>query len=162
MISQIAAAEWMNALEESAREVALTALGFSECTTERDCGAPPPELFGAYLPLGTTFQPVQIGLLSGERGCQALAKALLGLTPLDDDLPLPDVGDAVSEVLNMLAGGLKRRLAGRLELKLGLPLFLHGTVQSNAHVTLMPAKLVFGSVDVFVVFASAKPMRLAL
>lgn len=86
---------------------------------------------GAYLSLVTPEEPIQVGLVIERPGCQVLAKALLGMEPGDEDLPESDVSDAMCEVINMVAGGLKRRVDGRMSIVLGLPLFVAGQPSPN-------------------------------
>src|SRR4030095_11441657 len=52
--------------------------------------------------------------------------------------PLRDaqVADAVGEIVNMLAGSMKRKLSGfGADLTLGLPIFIHGFLQPSARVS---------------------------
>ncbi|HEY8945162.1 MAG TPA: chemotaxis protein CheX, partial [Polyangiaceae bacterium] len=101
---------------------------------------------------GTPEIPMQMGLFADERGCQRLAKALLGMDENDEDLPAADLGDAVSEVLNMLAGSVKRRISDHADVKLGLPVFVRGAVFST-HYSMLTARLSLGPVHAVVVFA---------
>jgi hypothetical protein len=45
---------------------------------------------------------------------------------------------------------LKRRLEGRVDLKLGLPLFVNGVVQPNPHITILATELTLGTVEAVV------------
>jgi hypothetical protein len=62
-------------------------------------------------------RPVAVGLTSDERGCFALASGLLQMSPSDLDNGM--VEDSLRELVNMLAGQVKRAMS--LDLALGLP-----------------------------------------
>jgi CheY-specific phosphatase CheX len=69
-----------------------------------------------------------LGLLGTNESCKSLARALLGMEP-EEDLGKEELADALGEIVNMVAGVVKRKLpAGESqELHLGLPLFIAGT-----------------------------------
>lgn len=115
----------LEALVEALREVSTTVLAAADCDVLDDDFAYGPG-YGAYLSLTTTDEPIQVGLLVAPIGCQVLSKALLGMEPGDEDLPAADVGDAMCEIINMVAGGLKRRVSGQLSITMGLPMFVSG------------------------------------
>jgi len=155
MITRLDTQEWLRIIAESASEVATVALGLDACEITQG-SAVPEGLIGAYLPLGTNEQPMQVGFLSNPAGCQRLAKALLGMGAEEDDLAPADLSDAISELANVVAGGIKRRVAGGVEIKLGLPLFVNGSVQPNEHLVIMTAELKLGPIQAFILFATAR------
>ena len=61
--------------------------------------------------------PLSVGITSDEPGCFALASGLLQMPPSDLDAGM--VEDSLRELLNMLAGQVKRAMS--LDLALGLP-----------------------------------------
>ena len=86
-------------------------------------------LAGAYIPLSAGLESITVAWVAGEVGCRALAGALLGIGA-DEELPSSDVADAVGEVVNMLAGGVKSRMLPQVTpIGLGLPMFLHGWIE---------------------------------
>lgn len=145
----------LDALSESAGEVAATVLGGLPCVSK---GLADDQLsgHGAYLGLVTQEEPIQVGLLVNPAGCQVLAKALLGMEPGDEDLPLSDVSDAMCEVINIVAGGLKRRVSGRIPVTLGLPIFVSGHPLPNAQQNVVAHALVIGDVSVQLILVTQK------
>jgi CheY-specific phosphatase CheX len=66
-----------------------------------------------------------VGLCATAAALRLVSGALLGF--VDAELSHADITDAVGEVANMLAGGVKRRLSAVSPgLQLGLPLFIQG------------------------------------
>src|SRR5262245_18442635 len=108
MVANLTTEEWLGIIGGAANEVVTIALGLENCNVSARTHAVASGHIGAYLPLGTVERPMQVALLAEPAGCQALAKALLGMEPSDEDLPDADLSDAVSEILNVLAGGIKR------------------------------------------------------
>lgn len=85
---------------------------------------------GALVPIVSAMEPVQIGLFSSEIGCGELGRALLGSSPTDP-FSRADMIDAVSEIVNMLAGSVKARVSRYAShAALGLPTFVHGPVEA--------------------------------
>lgn len=120
--------DWMGFAAEAAAEIATGALGMASAHWQKTPGAAlPGDLCGVYIPLMTDGDSVQLGLLGRREVCAQLARSLLGMAPdepLDDD---STVFDAVGEVTNMVAGGVKVRAAEQVNVKLGLPLALAAT-----------------------------------
>lgn len=119
--------DWMNLAADAAAEIATGALGMANTLWQQSPNATPPDdLCGVYIPLMTDGDSVQLGVLGCRDVCAQLAKSLLGMSPdeaLDDD---STVFDAVGEVTNLVAGGVKVRAAAHVNVKLGLPLALAG------------------------------------
>lgn len=120
--------DWMNLAADAAAEIATGALGMANARWQHPSGAAlPDDLCGVYIPLMADGASVQLALLGHREVCAQLAKSLLGMRPdevLEDESML---FDAVGEVTNMVAGGVKVRAAERLDVKLGLPLAFRGT-----------------------------------
>jgi chemotaxis phosphatase CheX-like protein len=142
---------WLAAVRSAAKEIATCALGYdgielggAETTRETTCGA--------YIPLTGANNSLQIGLISDAAGCQALASALLGFGASAPP-PVPaDVADAVGEIVNMLAGGVKRRMLSEVaDLALGLPIFVNGTIERTDHLEVTAAPLRLGPVAASVI-----------
>jgi hypothetical protein len=100
----------LTALSESLAEVAATVLGGLRVDTHAE-QAGPAAPHGAYLALVAQGEPIQLGLLADPGGCQLLARTLLGMDPDDEELPTSDVSDAMCEIINIVAGGVKRRVS---------------------------------------------------
>jgi hypothetical protein len=120
----------LEALVASIGEVCSTVLSGARCEP-LDADAGHGLEHGAYLSLSTPEEPIQVGLLVSPEGGQLLAKVLLGMEAGDDDLPAGDVSDAMCELINMIAGGLKRRVGSELSITLGLPMFVAGHLLPN-------------------------------
>ena len=148
-----------DALTESASEVAATVLGGMPFTVVADAGASistSAGAHGAYVGLVAQEEPIQVGLLAEPVGCQLLAKALLGMDAGDEDLPGSDVSDAMCEIINIVAGGLKRRVAGKLPVTLGLPIFVAGPPLPNQQQEIVAQELQLGSVPVRLLILTQK------
>lgn len=157
MSQSLSMSEWMDALSATMSDIAANALGFSSCTILRTSASIPDGLEGAYLALVGEQDSIQIGLSSSAEGCQVLAKALLQMGPEDEDLPSGDVADAVCEVVNIIAGGIKGRVNGRVPpIKLGIPIFVHGTVQPSGRNVLVVAEALIGSVSAALVLVEPR------
>ncbi len=115
----------LDALTESASELTATVLGGVPFAALPE-GVEPLAGHGAYLGLVAADEPIQVGILVDTGGCQHLAKLLLGMAPTDEDLAQSDVSDAMCEIINIIAGGLKRRVSERMKVTMGLPIFVAG------------------------------------
>jgi len=150
--------DWMNFAADAAAEIATSALGVASTRWQRAPGAAlPDDLCGVYIPLMTDGDSVQLGLLGRRDVCAQLAKSLLGMGPeetLDDD---STVFDAVGEVTNLVAGGVKVRAAAHVNVKLGLPLALSGTVLPLTGEAFEHGLLQMDENDVWLVVAGAPP-----
>ena len=147
MSHSLSEADWMAAMSDTINEVATTALGFPGCEVLRTFDRIPPGREGAYLALVGQEDSIQIGLISNAEGCQALAKGLLQMEPGGEDLDPADMADAMCEVVNIIAGGLKARVNGKVPpIKLGLPLFVNGAVQPSSRLVIVVAELLIGTV----------------
>ncbi|HET9597380.1 MAG TPA: chemotaxis protein CheX [Anaeromyxobacteraceae bacterium] len=123
--------DWLDALEAELDVLATTALGLPKVRQVGRTAAPPTGMEGAYLGLVSGVGPVQVGLASSSAGCQGFARGLMAMDAAAPPLPAADVADAVCEIVNMLSGGVQRRVRQKfgLEVQLGLPTFFHGHVQ---------------------------------
>jgi len=146
----------LDALSESTSEVAATVLGgvpFNALGSDSSYGSG----HGAYLGLVADDEPFQVGILVDPAGCQSLSKALLGMEPGDEDLPASDVSDAMCEVVNIVAGGLKRRVSERMKITLGLPIFVAGHPLPNQQQEVSARALKLGEVAVSLLVLTQKP-----
>jgi hypothetical protein len=115
---------WLEAAEQALLEVALGALGAPDGHVLARAGESPSAMSGAYLQLISDQEVVQLGVCAGDEGLRTLAGALLGIS---GDVTAGDLQDAVAEIVNMVAGGLKRRMAtADPGLRLGLPMWVQG------------------------------------
>lgn len=113
--------DWLEAFRVAAEEFAAGSLRFDRNTPAgEDDGQRP----GAYIAILSEADSVHLGLSLSPHECRMLARAMLGLGA-HESLSEKDVVDAVSEVMNIVAGKVKSQMAQRGEsLRLGLPLFI--------------------------------------
>jgi Chemotaxis phosphatase CheX len=144
----------LDALADAVSELSATVLGMSFASlddgSQETCG------HGAYLGAVAQDEAFQVGIIVPAVGCQVLAKALLGMDPAEDDLPDPDVSDAMCEIINIVAGGLKRRINTELPVTIGLPIFVAGQPWPNAHQSVVERKLSVGEVPTSVILLTQK------
>jgi hypothetical protein len=126
----IAIESWLAAAVLAVEESAPT-LGFEGLERAAHAAHPASDLSGAFVALTSDVTSIQIGLLATADGHASLARTLLAL-PRDETLGDADKIDAVRELANVIAGGVKR---GMIEqdpgLRIGLPVFVHGGVEST-------------------------------
>jgi hypothetical protein len=144
----------LDALADAASELSSTVLGMDFEALGDGSGLP--DGHGAYLGAVAQDEPVQVGIIVAAQGCQRLAKALLGMDAADEDLSESDVSDAMCEIINILAGGLKRRINAELPFTIGLPIFVAGQPWPNAHQSVVERKLKLGNVPTSVILLTQK------
>lgn len=139
--------DWLAAMTEMAREVATTSLGFDGCERQGVRQELPADSAGSYIPVVSPDNSIQIALVATAGDCMRLAQALLGSGPDEGDLSPGDLADAVGEIINIMAGGVKRILRGQdAALALGLPIFIYGHVQSTAVLEYTIADITLGPI----------------
>lgn len=139
---------WLGASLEGLGETATMALGIDPPETHGHSDTLPTDLVGSVMSLQADTG-AQVGLFSTMAGCEFMARCLLACSPDDPPLPEGDVADALGEVLNILAGGAKTRMAkAGVSCKLTLPVFVHGYVVPAHNQTVRVVKLRVGKADV--------------
>lgn len=115
--------DWRATVRRSLDDLALRSLGTQVALTD---GEAPGHPWAAWVPLMSVHDSLRLGLLANPEGCQQLARTFVGD---EAELTESEVGDALGEILNILAGCVKRDVADRLPgLRIGLPIFLpHST-----------------------------------
>src|SRR5512138_2280299 len=99
--------EWLAATVDSAAEFAATTLRGTLGHVESH-DAIPAQVTGCFVALVGEDESIQIGIAASAEGCQSLAQALFASDePLDD----ADVSDALGEITNIVAGGVKKRVS---------------------------------------------------
>ena len=146
LTSVAAVSDWVAAMADASTELALS-LGMDGVELLGWHDVPPTGMAGAYIPLLGEDQTLQLAMLATPDGCADLSRLLLGLEPADE-VSDADVADAVGELVNIVAGGVKQRMqdsAGLL--RLGLPVFIHGYVQRTQQLEIALASARIGTVD---------------
>ena len=127
---------WLDAAVAAVEESAPT-LGFDGLERGRRAHEAGPDLFGAFVAVTSDVTCIQIGLLATARGHATLARTLLDLAD-EEALGEADKIDAVRELANVIAGGVKRGMIGHDPgLRIGLPVFVHGAVEKTASLELL-------------------------
>jgi CheY-specific phosphatase CheX len=138
-------AQWRDAVHQSAAELARIALGFAvPATIAPAVLADTDQLVGAHVPL-VGRPSYELWFVASRTSCVALAGAMLGGMDVSA-LPPAVVNDAVCELVNMLAGGVKRRLVGS-DLELGLPVFVDGSASASDRLSATTFRLQLGPVE---------------
>jgi hypothetical protein len=150
-------AQWRTAVEGAAGEIATYALSLPGAVVHDPVGLEcASSMIGAHIPVIGGGQAFDLALVASAEGCLELSRAILCM---DRAAPLRDaeVADAVGEIVNMLAGAVKRRMAGQgAELVLGLPLFLHGYIQPTDRLSVLTLPTRFGTIDTMVLIAGQR------
>jgi len=157
MSPKLTVAQWRTAVEGAANEIATYALSLSGAAVQDPTD---PErassMIGAHIPLVGGGQAFDLALVSSADGCLALSRAILCAGPAAA-LRDTEIADAVGEIVNMLAGAVKRRLSGhRADLELGLPIFLHGYIQPTDRLALIALPTRFHTIETIVLIAGQR------
>ncbi|MDJ0767075.1 MAG: chemotaxis protein CheX [Myxococcota bacterium] len=123
------AGRWLGIALEAAQEVGTGSLDLApEFVDARDRDRSQVSS-GAYIPIICGREKLHIGMASTEQGCIDLTRALLCMEPDEDDPTQEDVADAVSEIVNILAGIMQRMVPeDGPQVELGLPIFINGGI----------------------------------
>jgi chemotaxis protein CheX len=155
MTAPVALDAWLTAAVDAASEFASTTLDAS-LQPDDDGGELPPDLTGCFVALVGQEGSFQIGLASDAAGCQTLAKALFAA---DEDLPDSDIGDALGEIANIVAGGVKKRMATvQQPLSLGLPIVLQGHIRITERQQIAQVDVRLGSIPVRLLIVSNREL----
>jgi hypothetical protein len=151
--SKLTLGHWRSAIQAAAKEVATYALSFSGAVVKDPVGLEAATaMIGAHIPLvgsgsGRSFD---LALVASADDCQALSRAILCMGP-GPALRDAEVADAVGEIVNMLAGSMKRGLSGLgADLALGLPIFIHGYLQPTDRLSVIAFPIRLGKIDTIV------------
>jgi hypothetical protein len=152
--SKLTLGHWRAAIEAAAKEVATYALSLSSSAVKDPVALEAAAtMIGAHIPLVGSGQAFDLALVASSDGCQALARAILSMGP-GPALRDAEVADAVGEIVNMLAGSMKRCLSGvGPDLTLGLPIFIHGYLQPTNRMSVIAFPTWFGKIETIVLVA---------
>ena len=142
---RIALEEWLKEMRRVTRELSEGALQFPERRT-LPLPASAAEHVGSYIAVMSAFDSMHVGLTASSAGCRVLARSLLN-APADEDLSDAEVVDGVNELMNIVAGKVKARLAGADgTMRLGLPMFLTTPVRLTDRMERATDNVTFGPV----------------
>lgn len=119
--------DWVSAMTDAAIEFGQQMLDAQDAAAGGALSSMPGSS-GAYLALVGDQAAMQLGVVATPTDCATIARALLMMNA-DEAISQEDIADAINEVINVVAGGVKSRLIDREPgLTLGLPLFVDGQV----------------------------------
>jgi len=153
--------KWLEGFEQATQEVASTALRFDGKTPDEPLGKSPSRP-GTYIAILGDDTALHLGISASEEGLSVLARSLLGLRQ-GSELGKREMVDAVSELMNIIAGKVKSRFFERdPSLRLGLPLFIQGQIQMTDHMERATTELKIGPVTCeLLVFRNARAAKKA-
>jgi hypothetical protein len=141
---------WMKELVGAATEVAH-AMGLGPL---RAMGStiPPGDVTGIYLPIvGQGGAAAYVAWLAPRAGCEAIAKKVFG-DLITGPLSQAEVFDALGEVMNIVAGSVKRRMRlADATLALGLPIVAETPLVALGG-RILATRVVCGGVEAILVF----------
>jgi hypothetical protein len=138
--------QWLEAFQEAAPDVAAMSLRFAGSFVPAPSGHPADRGQGAYVAILGETASMHLGVSTTAEGVQTLARALLGIRG-GAALGEKDAADAMCEILNILAGKVKSRMAGQDgALRLGLPMFIRGEIQPQVGMECAEAVIQLGPV----------------
>lgn len=138
--------EWLDCLTDVAQEFASGSLRFDGGAMANDPTAKSGTRPAAYISILSETNSMHLGVATSMQGCRTLTRAFLGVRE-KDAISEKDVVDAMSEILNIVAGKVKSRLATRdKSLKLGLPIFITGQIQVTDNMERAVANVELGPV----------------
>ena len=147
-MTDVAVASWQQAAIEVVTSIGTDVLAFASCSSAQPIGELALESQGAYVPILSGDHSLHVGVVSNEAGCHVLTRALLGMEP-DEDVSSDDVRDAVGEIANMVAGGVKTKIVALGgEAQLGLPIFIRGHIEASSVSQCMISQLTFDNIEV--------------
>jgi len=146
--TQVLLKDCLTAAESSAKDFVLSTLGYNQYHITDYPPALPEIHLGSYVALLSESAKMEIAVLTDHKGCIQLAKDMLGSEPDSE----ADVADALGEIANILAGGVKRQLPDRLpRAQIGLPFLLKGKIQFGEKVQLAASRARWGELEVLLV-----------
>lgn len=121
---------WSVAFLESVKDLAHDMLGGVPVVAKARKPEMPYALLGAFMQVVCTEGPVLLGITATNANCDGLARLMLGMSA-DEPIAELDSFDAIAEIINIVAGMMKTKLAGQVgNIDLGLPVFLSGRLRA--------------------------------
>ena len=144
-MSNISPNQWLEAAVAAATELAKTSLCMTASRVVAKHDKLPDDMSGSWVALVGNGTSVQVGLALSQDGCHALSRAFLRMSPDEGPLAEDDVIDALGEMANVIAGGVKRRMANLdPTTRLGLPIVVRGRVEVGDRMSAAMAELQVG------------------
>jgi CheY-specific phosphatase CheX len=125
---------WSEAFIESVEELGETFLGEVELIVQKEEHELPERIMGSFVQVVGPEGPVLLGVTGSPETCDGLARLMLQMEP-NEEIDQMDMTDALGEIINIAAGGIKNRLSPTLgDIELGLPLFVTGALRAIGHI----------------------------
>jgi CheY-specific phosphatase CheX len=138
--------EWLSAAVESVKDLCTTSFSFPSCEVMPNLAHEIKDKAGAYIALVGDHSAIQLGMAADECGCYALSRALLCMEE-NEELSKEDMSDTMGEIANIIAGGLKSKMDERNpNMRMGLPIMVHGCVDAPEHAEIAMAEIKLGPV----------------
>lgn len=143
---------WLDALRAAAYKFMQNTFNSHDVSaTSRQSNLPWNNTMGAWVPLVGREHSLQLGLVSTDDGCQAIARKLLNLRP-EAPLTEEDMADAIRETVNILAGTSKTAIEGDTPAStLGLPIFINGHIKITKEQAAASEMISFGDISCYLV-----------
>lgn len=136
----------LDALIESVGELASSALQMEGSEVVERSDVLPTGMSGALIALVNPEVSAHIGFFATEKECEAFSRALLMMEPDEEELTEEDVTDALGEIINIAAGGVKTKVSDAYpSLTLGLPVCMSGKIRPTDNMVSMSATVAIGS-----------------
>jgi hypothetical protein len=138
--------EWLDCFKEATNDLAKSSLRFDGVPPRETPGKGEQANPGTYIAIMTDSSSMHLGITSTPQGVRVLARGLLGLRQ-DQELSDQEAVDGVSEMMNIVAGKVKSKMASRDgTLQLGLPMFVQTPIQVNEQMERASADVTIGPV----------------
>ncbi len=142
---------WLDATIDAAQEFCETTIG-SPLGERAELRELPQLLTGCFVAIVSPDASVQVGVASDAPGCQSLACALFAA---EEELSESDISDALGEIANVVAGGVKKRRHSDFQgMSLGLPIVMDGQVRCTDSQEVVQTEVAFADVPVRLIVVS--------
>lgn len=149
--------DWILAASEATNEFAEQALGIRgssniEMMNDTSCR----DMAGSSLLLHCSDMSVKVGFFSSDVVLMTIAKIILDV-PSEDELSREEMIDAINETINIISGGVKRRLNDLANggISLGLPLFIEADYDCKKNKGALFARMLIGEMPVLLLALAA-------
>jgi chemotaxis protein CheY-P-specific phosphatase CheC len=143
---------WLDALKAAARTFMQTTYNVENVApTSRLISLPWNHTQGAWIPIIGESYSLQLGVVSTDDGCQAIARNLLCMAP-EAPLTEEDMADAFRETINILVGISKTAIEGDISCStLGLPIFITGQIKITKEQAAISEMITLGGVGCYLI-----------
>ena len=113
---------WVQSVVDAMLDAGMM-LGFEDAEVDEEAERPDDRFIGAGIAVVGDEHAIQLGVLSTPDQADLIARTMLAMEP-DEELAHDDMADAIGEIANIIAGGVKGAMVDDAPgLRLGLPVF---------------------------------------